>query len=346
MTEAELRAELRTKKIRSVYAFYGGEAYAARTALTLLYNAAGVTDNPFNFNKFDGEQRISEVSSAVLSIPFAAERRTVLWKDYPLKSVSDGEFEALCRLIDELPETSLLIFFFETETIEFKRPPEKFKRLVKKITAAGGEAVVFEHRSDREVSKMLSDGASRRGCTLQQPVAMYMTEVCGNDLSLLLNELEKLCAYAHGSNITRELVDKICTKNTESSIYDLSKRLLALDMGGVYRLLGELLYAKTPAVYILTVLSGSFIDMYRAKLLRAAGERPEEHCADFGYGENMKFRLKNAARDASSLSEEALLRCLDILSETDKRLKTARCDEKTELEMLLTSLAFTVESSK
>ncbi len=346
MTESELRAELKSKKLRPAYVFYGEESYTARAALNLVFGAAGVTDDPFNLNKFDGEQAVSEVVSSALSVPFMAEKRVVVWRDCPVSSMSESDFKALLGLISDLPEGNLLVFMFETVEIDLKRPPERFRKLVKAVQSAGGESVSFLRRRGAELGKMLSEGASRRGCMLMPPVAAYMVEICGDDLSTLLNELQKLCSYAYGQNITRETIDKICTRNIEVSIYDLSRKLIMLDMNGVYTLLGELLYKKTPAVFILSVLSSSFIDMYRAKILRAAGEIPENHCADFGYGENLKFRLRNAARDSSRLSAAALCDCLEALGVCDRNLKQTGCDEKIELEMLVTTLAFIIEGAR
>lgn len=53
-----------------------------------------------------------------------------------------------------------------------------------------------------------------------------MVEQCGDELHLLLNELDKLCALAGEGEITREMIETAGTKNLEASVFDLSKAIL------------------------------------------------------------------------------------------------------------------------
>jgi len=71
-----------------------------------------------------------------------------------------------------------------------------------------GCVVEFPKKTAGDVAKMLCAGAQRRGSSMTPEVARLLVEQCGNDLNLLLNELDKLCALAGVGGVTREHVEQ------------------------------------------------------------------------------------------------------------------------------------------
>ena len=347
MTEAELRREFSGGVRRKCYLFYGEEQYALRAMITKMAAAVLEKGDDLNRSDFDAFSPYSEVYDAATSMPFFAEKRLVIWsdpsclktsaakEDRSSKTSSDG----IPSLVADLPDTTVLIIRLQSDEVNEKKPSAAFKSAVKAIEGAGGAAVQFARRTQGEINKLLCDGASRRGCLLHPSVAVYMTERCGNDLATLVGELNKVCAYAHGSTVTKEVVDEVCSVNVDVSIYELSKRLLANDMKSVFGILDELFYMKTEAIRIVAVLSGTFTDIYRAKVLMASGEKPVSRAQELGYSKSTEFRLTSAARDASRIDFDTLGECLELLSECDRSLKSSRCDSRIAVETLLSELA-------
>lgn len=346
MTEKELRAEASSKKLRNSYVFFGNEQYAMRRMVTMLSDLAVGKDDDFNRARFDGAVPVQEIYDAVYSLPFLSDKKLVTVVDFPIIKTSDKDMKILVDMLSDVPQSTVLIFYFETVEIDTKRLPANLKKLNTACEKSGGAVCEFTKRTVPELTKMLMEGASRRGCMLQPSIAVYMTELCGDDLSALVGELSKVCAYAHGQNITKEIIDKVCSKNVDVSIYDLSKKLLALDMQSVYLLLDDLFFSRTPATYILSVLASTFVDMYRAKIIKEEGKIPESFAADFGYSEKMSFKLKNASRDASRLSLDGIVKCLEAFDVCDANLKFSRMNEKTAIEQLVTNLAVIIERSR
>ena len=100
----------------------------------------------------------------------------------------------------------------------------------------------------------------------------------------------------------------------------------------------KLLSEKERPEMILGTLISAYVDMYRVKLALVAGEKAEYPAQFFNY-KGREFRLRNAARDANTLSVEELRRCLDLLGTADRALKSGTSDEKTVLERLLVQLS-------
>ena len=161
--------------------------------------------------------------------------------------------------------------------------------------------------------------------------ASYHVAYSGSDLNLLINELDKLCAYAAGREITQRDIDAVCIKSVEATAFDMVKALLRGKYADAYGMLDALFAQKTEPVMIAGALISSYVDMYRAKAALASGERVEAVAQAFNY-KGREFRLRYAAQDASRLTLAQLGTCLDILSEADEALKSTRAEKRLVLE--------------
>ena len=169
--------------------------------------------------------------------------------------------------------------------------------------------------------------------------ARYLVEQVGNDLHLLLGELEKLCALVgEGGEITRRHIDTACPKNLEAKVFDLSKTILRLRADQAYDLLYQLRVQREDPVAVLAVLSNAFADLYRAKVAAAGGVSVDLLTTAFKSYKGKEFRLRNAGRDAARISITALRDCLDRLACTDTALKMGRGDGWVLLEQTVAQL--------
>ena len=62
--------------------------------------------------------------------------------------------------------------------------------------------------------------------SLDDNTAKYLVESCGTSMQELINELRKLIEYkGTGGNITKEDIDKLCIKQIQAVIFDLTDNL-------------------------------------------------------------------------------------------------------------------------
>ena len=92
----------------------------------------------------------------------------------------------------------------------------------------GGVTVQLDHRSASELVKMLTDGAKKRGCVMSPSAARLLIETSGEDINTLASELEKLCFYAPGSEITEKHIENVAVKTVEASVYELSSFIFSI----------------------------------------------------------------------------------------------------------------------
>lgn len=338
-TEALLKQQLKSGELLPLYFLYGEEPYLTSHYTERLAAAAVGRDEMGSFNlvRLDGQETDwDRIEDAVLSLPLMADRKCVIVRDFDVTAGGTKVQQRIEALLSAPPETCVLIFYLSQLQPDMKKSA-KWRHFVEKAEQHG-TCVAFDRRTDSEAARMLCAGAARRQVTLSPDVARAMVAQCGNDLFSLLGELEKLCALAgEGGTITAALVETAATKHLEASIYDLSKAILRHHYTDSYTVLSRLFYARERAVDILSRLSGAYVDLYRAKAAAVAGVSPTSLAAEFNY-RGREFVLKNAARDCQKLSLSVLRQSLDLLAETDTRLKSSRCDERVALELLVAQL--------
>ena len=183
--------------------------------------------------------------------------------------------------------------------------------------------------------------AEKAGCTLTPVNASQIVSMCGTDMTLLRNELHKLTAYANGAEITKEMIEALCVKNTETKIFALSDCMMQGDFRGAYQQLGQLFEQNEKPEIILSALGSVYIDMYRMRTASESGKTVTEAAADFKYGKR-DFILKRANANAKKYSTAALRNALDILLQTDIKMKSTRAESRILLETLITRLMLAV----
>ncbi len=345
ITEAELKKQIEKADFARFYFLYGEEKYLVGYYARRIVGKAGAEGpRDFNLQKFDGgETGVDEIASAVEALPVMAERKCVAVANLDANALRGAEAEKLWELLGDLPETCVLVVYALSFDFDERRD-KNWKKFLAKANEAG-VTVPFRRLTEARLEKLVCDGAEKRGCEMTRRNAARMLGLCGSDMQTALNELEKLCAYAGGGEITAEEVDLLTVKNLEARVFDLSKAIMAGNSDGAYAILGQLFYQNEEPVAILAVLSGAYLDLYRVKTALQSGCTALEPAKYFDYARK-EFRLKNAGYNAKRYSDEMLRQCLGALLDADVALKSARGDRRLILEKLIAQLIWITEKEK
>ncbi len=343
LSEQELKQHLKAGEPARVYVLYGEESYlTSHYAELLIRMAGGKAGDPlaeFNFQKFDGQEcTFDAIEEAAEALPLMAERKCVVVQNCDVTAAA--VFDRAMALVADPPEETVLIFQMTALFTDGKKSA-KFKQFLE-AAAKTGVCAEFPRKSTEEVVRLLCAGAGRRGCLMKPDVARSLIEQCGNDLNLLLNELDKLCAVAGHNEITPIIVDQVAIKNLNAQAYELSNAILQQHYEKAYLILHRLFACRAEPVVILGALSSAYADLYRAKVAAAGGVQAETLVEEFDY-KGKVFRLRYASRDCSRLSLESLRESLDILAQADRRLKSSATDKKTVLEETAAKLIVTAK---
>ena len=338
--EDALKAQLKLKNTLPVYVIAGDDGYLKQLYVDKIISLSADKDDVFNFQRFNSGCDLQEVYDSLSQLPVMADKKCAVLCDYDFEHCSKSELEKLYLLASDTADTAVLIIWFDSLEFDVKKSA-KFKKLVSSAEKGGGAAVLLNHRKTPELVKMLETGAAKRECRFGTGTARYLVEAAGDDIAILKNELEKLCAYKQGGIIEKDDVDKVCIKTPEASVYNLSKWILARDAGQALSVLDELFFMRLEPMMILYTVSSVYVDMYRLYVTAKKGMKISETAALFGY-KGREFVLERAAQNLKKMDFKRLLLSFNALILADKGLKTAGADPRTVLEQLTVRLIYII----
>lgn len=334
LNEAALKDKLKDNPV-GVYLIYGEESYLKKTYIDkIVSKTVDSAFEDFNFHTFDGKEcTLSDIYESAEAVPMMAETKCVLVKDFPLDTLDDNGFEQLERVVSETPDDCALVFSF----VAYEPKGTKWNKAIK-LFEKYGYAVKLDKKTSMEISKMLESGAKRRGKPFAKGVASYLITCVGSDLNTLLNETEKVCAYAQGEEVQKSDVDAVCIKSLDAKVFDMIKDLTAGRFDSAFRKLSLLFEQREDEFQILGALIAQYSDIYRAKAAVKSGNRAEMIAKYYNYS-GKEFRLTNAARNGSSLSFDDIAECIEILVQADTTLKSSALNKRLVLEQTVVKLA-------
>ena len=333
--EITLKKQLKEGQFLPVYFLYGEETYlTAYYAQQLVQKVLGAKGNDFNYTRFAGKGlAIDQLADAVEQLPLMSTYKCVEVNDLDADALVTTEWNKLQELLEDLPASCVLVLWYSSVIPSLKSA--KWKKLLD-LCRQHGAVLQCTHKDTASLARLLCDGAGKRGCRMHTSTARYLIETCGNEMQSLLRELDKLCAFRPGEEISRADIDRLCVKTLDSTSFDLMRAINRGQTEQAFALLDELFAQKLEPLMILGALSSSYIDMYRAKCAVTYQISPRELATDLGY--RNKERLRYASSDASRFDMEQLRRCLFILLDTDAKLKSLRTDKRTLLEQTILRL--------
>ena len=333
MEEAALKKQLREKAFSRVYFLFGEEPWMVRYYAAQIAKKAVDAFEEFNLQRFDEESSVDQIAEAVEALPMMSERKCVIVRNYNAET-NASQTAKMAELLADPPESCVLIFAC-TQEINWKKSAKW--RAFQKAVGAVGAAVEFAARDNAALTKFLTGFAQERGCTLSPDVCRYILGLCGNQMTVLENELEKVCAFAGSGELTRAHCDAVCVQTQDAVSFRMANALTAGDYDTAYHLLDLLLYQREEPVVLLAAISSAYVDLYRARAAIDSGQNVLELSAPFEYGK-MDFKLKNAARACRKLDLSQLRSCLDALYQADRELKSSRTDNRVILEKTMAKL--------
>lgn len=344
ISENELKAAIKASQFSNLYFLYGEEKYLIRHYSSLLERKIVTPDfADFNLHIYDGKNTdIDEISGAAEGLPMFSDFSCIIVKDFPVDTINSEESDRLISFFSDIPDTTVVIFTFPTYTFNLKNP--KLKKL--NITLEKfGSVVEFGRFSTQQLTKLIEKGAKERGCTFGYSESMYLISLVGDDMSILLNELQKICSFKREGNITKDDIDAVVVKNMQARAFDLAKALVSNNCDTAMDILDTLFSMKEEPINILGAIITPYVDMYRAKVYASGSLRAEDAAKDFNY-KNKEFRLTNGLRSASKYSIKQLRQFLEVLFEADLLLKSTSVDPRLVLEQTITKLLLVSNGEK
>ena len=190
-TFQKLKSDLADGTVAPLYVFYGEESYLKeyyRDAVIKCAVGDGLPDS--NITELSERQTTPDtLTDAVTGLPFGAEKKVVIVQDYPVMRASGAMKDTLTSLLENLPDTVCLIFYFDAQ--EFK--PDK-RLALWKLLEKKAQIVEFERAGMADLAPWIRRRFSALGKTIGRAECEHLVFLCGSLMTNLITEIEKIAA--------------------------------------------------------------------------------------------------------------------------------------------------------
>lgn len=299
-----------------------------------------------SYTVFDGQELdFDRMAEACMFCSMFQPYNVIVVRDFDPDAMPAATLEATLELWKSLPERVVVLVVISSLTVyEVKRGEPAFLSKHKKVVSffeKNGILCICEKKNAIQLGKQIQERAKRHGCEIDRREAEELANRCLCDSNLIQAELDKLMACADGGAITAEMLDALTPTQPDADVFRLAKAVTAGNGAEAFSLL-QALTAKSEdsktILGLLSILSSTFIDLYRAKLGLGAALQLTEIAADFSYPKNREFLVRNAMRDSRSMTLPQLRACIRILRETDRACKSSRTPPRLLLEQAIVQM--------
>lgn len=342
-----IKSQLKKGELSNLYYLFGADVNGTESLTKAIIKSAVGDNEDFSLTKLRGNSLdISQLRDTIEMMPMMSEYNCILINDYNCEEHKEEEIKQLFDALKEIPPQTIVIFNVTGFEVKVKVNIRKNQRTVndknKKLTDfAIKNGVLCEQplKTSSELAKEICAKVSSRGGMISVKNAQTLAEMCLSDILMINNEIDKLCAYADGREITEQMLEELVPRQSDLTVYNFANAVVAFNRKSAYDMLDDLLerFPKSQdRRMLLSVISGAFTDLYRASCARKAGKGINDVMQDFGY--HLEFVVRNAFRDSSRIPTERLRKCITILSEATEKLNSTSADEKIVLEETLTKM--------
>lgn len=330
INQAELAKKTKNNEYCNLYYFFGKdiasiELYTKRLVDRLLKNE----DREFCFHSYEGKNiSLSQFYDDCELLPFGAQRNVIAVNDLNAEELGANDLKFLTDALNNLAETTTVIIYITGIDLYAgkKYMTAKNKKLCD-ICAKKGIACDFQLKTGAEAAKSVISCCQKQGCVISKQAADRLISLCLGNTVLINNEIDKLCSFVNGGEITTEIVNEMVAKQLDTNSFELAKAAVKFDTKKAMRLLNELYEQQLDSNAIIYAMGMSFTDLYRARVAVSSARNKSDICSDFNY-KGREFAVENAIRDCSKLPIERIRKCIDIIAQTDIELKSSRTNNR------------------
>ena len=329
-----LKAALRNKNIDRLYFFYGEETFLMSYYLEAVRKQLldALTES-FNFHRFTSENfDLAAFMEAVENLPMMAEHTLVQVDDIDLFKLNETEREKITAVFLDIPEYCTVIFTYLT--VAWK-PDKRLKKLWEAVDS-NGLAVEFCKQDQRELVPWISRHFAAQKKRISNELCTYLIDITGGTMTALSGEIQKICAYSGAEEIRKSDIDAVTEPVLDAVVFQMTDRISEGSYEKALQSLAQLLKMQQEPLAILGALGSHFRRLLVGKCLMEQGKSAYELQKLCGIPDYPARKTMEAARR----TDKAFCgRALELVLETDYKMKTSFDDNQRLLELLVLQLA-------
>ncbi len=309
-----------------MYLLYGEEGYLRLQYRDRLLHALLPDGGGMNLNSMSGDRiSESEIIDIAETLPFFAERRVIKLDDTGFFASSP---ELLPDYLKEIPDYLVIVF---TE-----RAVDKRSRMFKAVKSAG-RCVEFGPQDARTLSTWVLRMLGDAGLKIRKTEMEAFLEKCGEDMSHIRTETDKLIHYCAGrESVTMEDILAVTTERTENRIFDMIAAITNHRQKEALDLYTDLLALREPPMRILALIGNEFRRLVRVRELADEGFSDSQIAGKAGMP---PFAVRKSRRIAEKYTNEQLIECLAACAAADEAVKSGMLSDRLSVELIIMKLS-------
>jgi len=327
--------EVQSGRIDPVYLLEGEERYLRRRAISELIER--VVDEPvrdFNVSRLDVESdTLGTALATARQLPMMSRQRVVIVTGFEAVN-DDVQIEILQSYLADPGSTTVLVF--DSEALDSRR---SVTGLLRKMA----RNIRFSRLKDDEASRWVRDYAQSIGGSFDRGSSEVLVSMIGADLSRLVNETEKLVAYANGQPISTADVERLVIHSREHNVFELTDAILAGGREKATRLVHRLLSSGDEPLMILGAIARLFRQMLSAKELMRRNLPNAEVAKAVGMSPWAVTRLNEKVRQ---IEVPNIVEAIRRISDADLAIKSSLATPRLQLEVLVCNLTQLVSNQQ
>ena len=299
----------------AIYLFYGEETYLLETRVKKIKKEYQQLILGINFIQVD-DTNVEELIADLETPAFGFDKKLIIAKntgifkkekkttksDSKKKKVDDTKLplnEKIAKYIqenlEELKNTVDLVF------VEQEVDKNALYQTIEKV----GEVKEFALLKLPDLIANIKKIAVAYKVNIDDATAKYLVECCGTSMQDLINELRKLIEYkGENSNITKQDIDLLCTKQIQAVIFDLTDNLGKKETSKALEVYNGLISNKEPIQKILITLYNHFKKLY---IIKIAEKYNEDVATAMNLKPNQLFLVSKYKTQARYFETQALI---------------------------------------
>ncbi len=329
----KLKKDLSQGKPGQLYILHGEETYLrdyylGRLRELLLAGGMGA----FNLHELAARDMSPHaLEEAVDCLPMMGERTLVLITDYDLFKAGEKDREEYIRLFSQLPEYCCVVFVYDL--LEYKGDARtKLAGALKQY----GTVVNFVRQDQGDLVDWVRRRFRALGKDIDSRLALDLIFLCGDLMTNLVGEIEKIGAFAKQKHITRGDIESVATPQLDAVVFRMTDAIGEGNFDRAAEVLGELYQMQEPPIKIMWSLGRQMRQLYSARLALEQGKGASYVASLWGIKPYPADKLMHSAKRFSlKWCRRAVVRC----GQTDLDMKSTGRDGQELLTTLLLELA-------
>ncbi len=327
----------------AIYLFYGEETYLLETRVKKIKKEYQQLILGINFIQID-DTNVEELIADLETPAFGFDKKLIIAKNTGIfkKEKKTTKSDSKKKKVDDikLPLNEKIAKYIQGNLEELKNTvdlvfveQEVDKNALYQTIEKVGEVKEFALLKLPDLIANIKKIAVAYKVNIDDATAKYLVECCGTSMQDLINELRKLIEYkGENSNITKQDIDLLCTKQIQAVIFDLTDNLGKKETSKALEVYNGLISNKEPIQKILITLYNHFKKLY---IIKIAEKYNEDVATAMNLKPNQLFLVSKYKTQARYFETQELREVIEALIDLDANYKIGLISLEIGLEAIL-----------